>query len=170
MVHHFDETDQQILQLLHENSRQPYHTIAKKINKPTSTVHSRVQWMKSQGIITQFSIKMNPSKFGFATKAWVGLTVKERERERVAEKLAQYPEITMIGASLGPHNLSLEVLAQSHQDLDHFIREKLVSELADSLSDEPFYIVVFTKNYPSYTQLQTKSQPLLRALLRRKNK
>jgi Lrp/AsnC family transcriptional regulator for asnA, asnC and gidA len=170
MVHHFDETDQQILQLLHENSRQPYHSIAKKINKPTSTVHSRVQWMKAQGIITRFSIKMNPSKFGFATKAWVGLTVKEKEREKVAAKLGQFPEITMIGASLGPHNISLEVLAQSHQDLDQFIQEKLVTALSDSLSGDPFYVVVFTRNYPTYTQLHTKSQPLLRTILRRKNK
>ena len=60
-----DEIDNQILELLIENTRMPYTEIAKKLIISAGTVHVRVRKMEEAGIITGSTLNVDYSKMGF---------------------------------------------------------------------------------------------------------
>ena len=61
-----DEIDNQILELLIENTRMPYTEIAKKLIISAGTVHVRVRKMEEAGIITGSTLNIDYSKMGFS--------------------------------------------------------------------------------------------------------
>ena len=57
--HNIDNKDKKIIALLKKDSRMPIRTIARSAGLRPSTVHKRMQDMKSLGIIEKFTIKLN---------------------------------------------------------------------------------------------------------------
>ena len=64
-----DEIDNQILELLIENTRMPYTEIAKKLIISAGTVHVRVRKMEEAGIITGSTLNIDYSNMGFSFTA-----------------------------------------------------------------------------------------------------
>ena len=83
-----DEIDNQILELLIENTRMPYTEIAKKLIISAGTVHVRVRKMEEAGIITGSTLNVDYSKMGFSFTAYVGLYLeKTGKTSHVIEEL-----------------------------------------------------------------------------------
>ena len=53
-----DEKDKTILEMLIEDSRRPYHEIAKEVKLSESTVRKRVIKLQEEGVIEKFTIKI----------------------------------------------------------------------------------------------------------------
>jgi Lrp/AsnC family transcriptional regulator for asnA, asnC and gidA len=53
-----DEKDKIILEMLIEDSRRPYHEIAKEVDLSESTVRKRVIKLQEEGVIEKFTIKV----------------------------------------------------------------------------------------------------------------
>ena len=53
-----DEKDKTILEMLIEDSRRPYHEIAKTVGCSESTVRKRVVKLQEEGVIEKFTIKV----------------------------------------------------------------------------------------------------------------
>ncbi|MFW9945189.1 MAG: Lrp/AsnC family transcriptional regulator [Candidatus Odinarchaeota archaeon] len=53
-----DEKDKRILEMLIEDSRRPYHEIAKEVDLSESTVRKRVIRLQEDGVIEKFTIKV----------------------------------------------------------------------------------------------------------------
>jgi Lrp/AsnC family transcriptional regulator for asnA, asnC and gidA len=53
-----DEKDKVILEMLIEDSRRPYHEIAKEVDLSESTVRKRVIKLQEEGVIEKFTIKV----------------------------------------------------------------------------------------------------------------
>ena len=52
-----DKIDLMVLEALKDDSRATVRTIAKKINKPITTVHNRIRKLKNDRIIKKFTIE-----------------------------------------------------------------------------------------------------------------
>lgn len=87
-----DEIDNQILELLIENTRMPYTEIAKKLIISAGTVHVRVRKMEEAGIITGSTLNIDYSKMGFSFTAYVGIYLsKTKLTQHVIDELRKIP-------------------------------------------------------------------------------
>ena len=60
MDYQLDDKDRSILEILQENGDYTTRQIAKKTLLPITTVHNRIQKLKSEKIIRKFTIEVNP--------------------------------------------------------------------------------------------------------------
>ena len=108
-----DEIDNQILELLIENTRIPYTEIAKKLIISAGTVHVRVKKMEDAGIIKGTSLSVDYSKMGYSFIAYVGLFLsKTSETHRVIDQLRDIPYITVAHITTGKFNIFCKVRAR----------------------------------------------------------
>jgi Lrp/AsnC family transcriptional regulator for asnA, asnC and gidA len=116
-----DEIDQKIVELLQQDSRQPYTAIAGKIGKTESTVRKRIKEMKRNGIISKFSVQLNPGAMGYNV-AIVGVDTDPSRLLEVAEKLTKFEEIHSVQLSTGDHHIMCEIWAKEKK-LSEYIEE-----------------------------------------------
>ena len=64
-----DELDRQILEILQKNARIPFTEIARRLDKPDTTIHFRIKKMTDIGIIKSFTILVSPQSLGYSISA-----------------------------------------------------------------------------------------------------
>ena len=74
-----DNLDQDIINELQNDSRQPFRVIAKKLGVRTQTVILRYNKLKEKGIIKACTISVNTSKLGFEGLASLLITSSNKE-------------------------------------------------------------------------------------------
>lgn len=120
-----DELDKRILEILQDNDKTPYYEIGKLLGVGSTTVHSRVKKMIDKGVIERFSAVVDPRKVGFRAYKVVGLTVQPDKIEEVAEKIASFKEVMMVGTTGGDHDIVMEVIGPDERYIGKFINEKI---------------------------------------------
>ncbi|MHC1604765.1 MAG: Lrp/AsnC family transcriptional regulator [Candidatus Methanofastidiosia archaeon] len=142
-----DELDKKILEILQENDRTPYYKIGKRLNVGSTTVHTRVKKMVKKGIIKKFVAIVNPHKVGYPACKIVGLTVQPDKIEEVAEKIAKFDEITMIGTTGGDHDIVFEIIGPDERYIGKFINENIKTIEGVKSGIGMIHISTFTEIY-----------------------
>lgn len=118
-----DAKDLEILKALQEDSRQSYTAIGKRMGIAHSTVYDRVRRMEVQKVIKNYTAVVDLEKAG-VKKIMAIMTVytDPKETERVAEKLAESPEVLEVYTSLSDELLIMaKVVAASQEGLHAFV-------------------------------------------------
>lgn len=118
-----DAKDLEILKALQEDSRQSYTAIGKRMGIAHSTVYDRVRRMEVQKVIKNYTAVVDLEKAG-VKKIMAIMTVytDPKETERVAEKLAESPEVLEVYTSLSDELLIMtKVVAASQESLHAFV-------------------------------------------------
>jgi len=118
-----DRVDLEILKALQENSQQTYIKIGRRLKLAHSTVYDRVKKMENAKIINGYTALVDLEKAGVRNiLAIVTIYTDPKETGRVAEKLAQRPEVLEAYTSFSDELLIVtKVVAQSQEDLHEFI-------------------------------------------------
>ena len=146
-TYQLDEIDNQILELLIENTRMPYTEIAKKLIISAGTVHVRVKKMEDAGIIRGTSLSIDYSKMGYSFIAYVGLYLsRTSETQEVIDQLKDIPFITVAHITTGKFNIFCKVRARdtSHakdiifliDDIDGVARTESMISMEESINDK----------------------------------
>jgi Lrp/AsnC family transcriptional regulator for asnA, asnC and gidA len=146
-TYQLDEIDNQILELLIENTRMPYTEIAKKLIISAGTVHVRVKKMEDAGIIKGTSLSIDYGKMGYSFIAYVGLYLsRTSETQEVIEQLKDIPFITVAHITTGKFNIFCKVRARdtSHakdiifkiDDIDGVARTESMISMEESINDK----------------------------------
>jgi len=146
-TYQLDEIDNQILELLIENTRIPYTEIAKKLIISAGTVHVRVKKMEDAGIIKGTSLSVDYGKMGYSFIAYVGLYLaRTSETQIVIERLKNIPYITVAHITTGKFNIFCKVRARdtSHakdiifeiDDIDGVARTESMISMEESINDK----------------------------------
>ncbi len=146
-IYQLDEIDNQILELLIENTRMPYTEIAKKLIISAGTVHVRVKKMEEAGIIRGTSLSIDYGKMGYSFIAYVGLFLsRTSETQEVIDKLKDIPFITVAHITTGKFNIFCKVRARdtSHakeiifliDDIDGVARTESMISMEESINDK----------------------------------
>jgi len=146
-TYQLDEIDNQILELLIENTRMPYTEIAKKLIISAGTVHVRVKKMEDAGIIKGTSLSIDYGKMGYSFIAYVGLYLsRTSETQEVIEQLKKIPFITVAHITTGKFNIFCKVRARdtSHakdvifliDDIDGVARTESMISMEESINDK----------------------------------
>lgn len=141
-----DAIDDVILRALLADGRASYATIGAEVNLSAPAVKRRVDRLRSTGVITGFTARVDPPALGWNTEAYVELyTSRQTSPAELGRRLRAYPEVVEAMTVTGEADALLHIYAA---DPRHF--ERVLS----TISTEPFVA-------------RTKSILVLSALLRR---
>jgi len=140
-----DGLSKAIIELLQDDGRQSYATIAKSVGLSEAAVRQRVQRLLDGGVM-QIVAVTDPLQVGFRRQAMIGIRV-EGDTERVADALSQMAEVSYVVTNAGSFDLLAEVVCEDDdQPLDLFIRHILF--FTDAATTETFvYLKLNKQNY-----------------------
>lgn len=126
-----DEKDWKILEMLENNAKLSNSQIAKKTTIPITTVHNRIKRMESEGIIKQYTIKLDYEKINKPILAIILIEVNYNTAGK--NKISQSEvakAIKKIGAQTvdivtGGTDIVIKMRTKSVQELNEFITNKL---------------------------------------------
>lgn len=125
----YDEIDRQILEILNQDGRTKFTTIAKRINRTEGTVRNRVRRLREKGIIQGFRVITDPENLGYERQAIVKFQMEPSyeaysQLDRLPYICSQNScKLLSLYRSNGESSFMLEILSKNKKDLDFFVKE-----------------------------------------------
>lgn len=120
-----DETDKQILTILHEEGRISYTDLGKRVDLSRVAVQSRINQLIEAGVIEKFTAVINPSKIGIHVSVFFNVEVEPQFLEEVALKLEEEPAVTSLYHMTGPSKLHMHGIFANDQEMEEFLTKRL---------------------------------------------
>ncbi len=136
-----DEIDRQILEILQKDGRVPVTKLSEILNKPRTTIASRIERLEKLGYIRGYRAEVDPRKLGYRVVAYVLISVArtgpvggKSSQVLLAEKILKdseerndLPWVEEASVITGPYDILLKVWARSIEELSKFLIEYLPS-------------------------------------------
>lgn len=120
-----DDIDKLIINELINDSRISYSDLAEKIHLSRVSVRERITKLKENGIITNFTIFVDSSKIGLTTSVFFDIKAETAKIHSVAQKLAEFEEITIVYQTTGNTSLHVHAMIEDFEGIGKFMHEKL---------------------------------------------
>ena len=119
-----DQTDEQILKVLHEDGRATYNEIGKRLGITGNTVRRRMDEMRENGVIRKFTVLTDPAELGYLTVAF-GLSVEAGKTDSIAEQLGEHECVFKLWVLSGTHNVIFDARFSDNEQFQDFVHETL---------------------------------------------
>jgi Lrp/AsnC family transcriptional regulator for asnA, asnC and gidA len=119
-----DALDAEIVTLLQTDGRRPTVEIARRLGVAEGTVRKRIDRLIREQVI-QIGAWADPLKIGYQNYAVLMMHVELREFERIAERLAEMPEIFFLGTCTGAFDIFASACFRSLEHLHEFMTKRL---------------------------------------------
>jgi Lrp/AsnC family transcriptional regulator for asnA, asnC and gidA len=120
-----NDTDQKIIQMLEQDSRQSFNDIGKKLKLSESAIRKRVICLQEKGIIKRFTVQIDPQRLGYNSISIVSIDVEPTKLLEVAQKLCEFKEIRSVVTSTGDHMIMTEIWTKDGRELTKVTSEKI---------------------------------------------
>ena len=110
-----------VIKELLRNGRKSFVDIAAELNVTETAVRKRVKKMEEEGIITRYSVEINPRELGFGVKALIGLDTTPQRYLAVIQKLKKNDMILSLYSSSGDHMIMMECWFEDDEKLTDFL-------------------------------------------------
>lgn len=120
-----DETDKQILTILHEEGRISYTDLGKRVDLSRVAVQARINQLIEAGVIEKFTAVINPAKIGIHVSVFFNVEVEPQFLEEVALKLEEEPAVTSLYHMTGPSKLHMHGIFVNDQEMEEFLTKRL---------------------------------------------
>lgn len=124
----YDEKDELILNELSKDARMPTKRIAETLDIPRVTVHTRIEKMKENGIIKQFTTVVDFDKIGLPVTAFIFIsfssTAKISQKE-LAEKIMELEHVSEIHLITGEWDILVKIRGESLEKIGKVVLEKI---------------------------------------------
>jgi Lrp/AsnC family leucine-responsive transcriptional regulator len=124
-LHDLDPVDQEIIKLLHENSRMSYAKIGEILNLSRVAIQKRVENLIDNEIIENFTIRLNATKLGKVVSAFFEVEVEPRYAEEVGNTLSEDPNVVSIYQMTGTSSLHMHALLKDDAALEEFLYKNI---------------------------------------------
>ena len=122
-MYEIDEKDIKIVNLLLEDGRLPASEIARRMGDISErAVRYRIDRMIEEGVIYVSAI-VSPQAFGFDTRADVWLEVESDKILDVANKMAEFENVSYVACAIGETDVSIQVVAKDTGEVYRFVTE-----------------------------------------------
>lgn len=118
-----DDAAKQIIEQLQEDGRRPYAAIGKAVGLSEAAVRQRVQRLQEAGVI-QIVAVTDPIQVGFDRQAMIGVRT-DHEVLKVADRLADLPEVDYVVVTAGSFDLLVEVVCEDDAHLLEVVSERI---------------------------------------------
>jgi Lrp/AsnC family transcriptional regulator for asnA, asnC and gidA len=124
-MYEIDKTDLKIVNLLLEDGRKSASEIARQIGEVSErAVRYRIERMIEEDVI-RIAAVVRPEAFGLPIKADVWLEVESDRIREVAQKMAEYENVTYVACSIGENDISIQVVAKDTDEVYRFVTETI---------------------------------------------
>lgn len=110
-----------VIKELLRNGRKSFVDIASELNVTETAIRKRVKKMEEEGIITRYSIEINPKRLGFGVKALIGLDTSPQRYLTVIQKLKKKDKILKLYSASGDHMIMMECWFIDDKKLTEFL-------------------------------------------------
>jgi Lrp/AsnC family transcriptional regulator for asnA, asnC and gidA len=142
------EIDIGILEILQEDGRASFSSIARTLGIAESTVRYRVEKLKESRVITSFQAHLNPRKIGLGITAIALIKVAATEIVEASETLATFEESHHLFRTTGSYDLVSVVHARDIVHLNDLIeRIKMIKGVREASVEVATHLV---KTEPKY--------------------
>lgn len=122
-MYEIDKTDLGIVNLLLENGRMSASEIARRLgNVSERAIRYRIERMLEENVM-QIGVVVRPDAFGLPIRADVWLEVESDHIREVAQKMAEYENVTYVACSIGENDISIQVVAKDTDEVYQFVTE-----------------------------------------------
>ncbi|MGB7873198.1 MAG: Lrp/AsnC family transcriptional regulator [Anaerolineales bacterium] len=122
-MYEIDEKDIKIVNLLLEDGRMTASDIARRIDDISErAVRYRIERMVEEDVIRVSAI-VNPQAFGLTTFADVWLEVESDKILEVANKMAEFKNVSYVACGIGETDVSIQVFAKDTAEVYRFVTE-----------------------------------------------
>ena len=121
----------EIVALLEKNARISSQEIADRLNTTAANVEKLIKELEDDKVILGYAAITSDQANRNQVRAIIEVQVQpERDTgfDKVAEKLARFPEVNAVYLVSGTYDLRLEVIGNSLQDVASFVATKLSSQ------------------------------------------
>jgi DNA-binding Lrp family transcriptional regulator len=116
-----DEIDRRLLALLRADARTPAALLARRVGLSRSAVQARLARLERDRVIAGYTVLLGDAGPAPAVAAHVMVTLDPKRQDQVIAALGGLPEVTRAHTVSGPHDLLLEVAADSAAALDQLL-------------------------------------------------
>lgn len=120
-----DTIDHEILARLVEDGRASYAEIARRLGISRANVRERVQRLRAQGVIENFTVVVNPEYLDKRISAFLDVQASPDWLPRLADELAGCDEVASLYVMSDMLSLHVHVLTADMQALEHFTQSRL---------------------------------------------
>ena len=122
-----DDVDKTILDILENDSRQPFTEIAKKLGISDVAVKKRIDKLLEKQVINNFSINIDYKKIGKELRAFLLLKVRPAQASNIIEEVKDLGGILRVSQSIGSYDFIIEVVCKDMEELREFAEIKIGS-------------------------------------------
>jgi DNA-binding Lrp family transcriptional regulator len=114
-----DDIDRHIVALLREDARRSFQSIGLRVSLSAPAVKRRVDRLEADGVIRGYTAQVDPSRFGWASHAFVALFCEGRmAASEVREAVEHHPEVEAAYTVAGEASAMLHVRARDTAHLE----------------------------------------------------
>lgn len=139
----FSDLDFQIIEILKKDGRASNQSIADKLGVTTSMVATRIRRMEQAGLM-KIVMVTDFTTFDYNVLLPIGVDVKGRPANDVADDLALLEEVTSVQLVSGKHDIEILVTLQSMEQMPELLLNKL-SQIGGVRSINPSFAVDIIK-------------------------
>lgn len=147
MAQEMDNKDRKILEVLKEHGDYTVRQIAKKTLLPATTIHNRIRKLKKDGVITKFTVELNPIKTERGFAAYVLFSVnlsllKEKKKTQydLMKQIKMLPFVERVDIVSGGTDLVAFLRVKDVQEFDHVLLTKI--QLLEGIDKTQSLIVI----------------------------
>jgi Lrp/AsnC family transcriptional regulator for asnA, asnC and gidA len=119
-----DDLDRKIIAILQKDGRTPYVEMARTFDVAEGTVRRRVENLLAEGVI-EIAAVTDPFQVGIGIVALINLDVDSGHLDDVGMRLVEMPCVRVVAYTTGVHDLFVEALFPSQQELLAFLKDEL---------------------------------------------
>ncbi|MDH6227955.1 MULTISPECIES: Lrp/AsnC family transcriptional regulator [Streptomyces] len=125
-----NELDERIVRALAEDARRSYADIGQMVGLSAPAVKRRVDRLRATGVITGFTVRVEPAALGWSTEGLVEIYCRgNTSPETIRRGLERYPEVVSASTVTGEADAVVQVFAA---DMRHF------EQVLERIAGEPF--------------------------------
>lgn len=120
-----DEVDRRIITALVEDGRLSVNELASRVGVSRATAYTRLDRLRSDGVITGFTATVDPAKVGHGVAALILVNVDQNEWRAARDELLQLPGVEYLAFTSGGFDMVVLVRVASIEALRDVVLDHL---------------------------------------------
>ena len=120
-----DDIDRRIIAALVEDGRLSVNELASRVGVSRATAYSRLDRLRTQGVITGFTATVDPAKLGLGVAALILVNVEQNEWRAARDELLHLPGVEYLAFTSGGFDMVVLVRVASIEALRDVVLDHL---------------------------------------------
>ncbi|MEZ8133297.1 MAG: DNA-binding Lrp family transcriptional regulator [Polaribacter sp.] len=115
------KNEQELINLLKENSRRSVSDLAKNLGLSRATVQQGIERLERKGIIQGYTVKINPHYQQQQVSAYIMISIISQKTPDIVRQIQKHPQLDMLCTISGQYDLMAMVTESTTEALDRAI-------------------------------------------------